>query len=75
MSGRWEVQTLFDNGGWENCWHDDERGKRLRSFASREEAERELREFVADMHAAAARGDIEDFNPDDYRVALLEPPR
>jgi hypothetical protein len=63
---RWEVQhyTLCD--GWTNTWSED--GRAL-TFATRREAEAELKEFLADTREAAAEGAlIEPYQASEFRI-------
>lgn len=56
--GRWQVETGMAYG-WENCWHVDDV---LQTFATKEEAEAELREFLIDFPTKDAG---------DYRVTQI----
>lgn len=66
----WEVQTLTICDGWTNTWTVDEgAGEIPDTFATQEEAEAALAEFLAEMADEAACGQIaETADPDDYRV-------
>lgn len=61
-----EVQTLFFNGDWENVWTTDDEPQ---YFDTREEAQAAIDEFIADTVASP---DIEDYDPEDYRVVEVE---
>ena len=62
----YEVQTRFYPDNWENCWYD---GVAKVYYDSREAAQAELDEFLADVREAVANGDMEEeYSPDDYRV-------
>lgn len=63
---RWEVQTHTVIDGWTNCWSDGD-GKPT-TFATRAEAEKELKEFLDDVNSQGMGYDLED-----YRVVEVDP--
>lgn len=63
---RWEVQQYTLCDGWTNTWSED--GRPL-TFATRREAEAELKEFLTDTMAAAALGALAaPYRTDEFRV-------
>ena len=68
----WEVQTKFWDG-WQNCWTTEEKGRTIKViFASQQEAEESLQEFLDDVKDAVACGDmLEEYDPADFRVVEL----
>lgn len=62
----WIVETSF-GGTWENSWLDEDEKPVV--FDTFEEAELELREFLADQTEAAYSGHMGDFyDPEDFRI-------
>jgi hypothetical protein len=64
----YEVQTYTLCGGWVNIWADDV--YTLVTFATREEAQAELDDFLGELAHAVQLGHLDDFNPDDYRIEV-----
>jgi hypothetical protein len=58
MTKRYEVLTHTEVDGWVNCWSLD--GWIKETFASIEEAEADITEYILDCQDAVARGDMED---------------
>lgn len=68
----YEVQTLTICDGWVNTWTSDGDPE---YFATYEEAEFALHEFLADMREAREYGDIkDDYDAEDYRIAKVDMP-
>ena len=68
---RYAIETQFINT-WENCWTDGE-GRPV-TFATKQEAQAELRQHLADMAQAEADGDISDaMSADEFRIAEVIP--
>ena len=64
---KFEVQTYAVCDGWVNCWTDGE-GVR-QTYATKEEAENQIDEFIVDQNIAVFNGHITDAaSPDEYRV-------
>jgi hypothetical protein len=57
---KYEVQTSFGRGNWENVWHD---GEELTYFNSPEEAQEELEDMFEEMELVGM-----DYDRDDYRI-------
>jgi len=64
----YEVQTYTLCQGWVNLWTD--KGSTLVTFATREEAQAELQDFLGELTRAVQLGHLDDFNPDDYRIEV-----
>ncbi len=64
----YEVQTYTLGYGWVNLWTDE--GSTLVTFATREEAQAELQDFLGELTRAVQLGHLDDFNPDDYRIEV-----
>lgn len=71
MNRFYEVQTHTLCDGWVNCWT-DENEKPIR-YGTKEKAQSELEDHIADMREAVKAGHMEDFNDDDYRVMEVTP--
>ncbi len=72
----WEVLTRTICDGFVNTWTVSEHGQEPRPeiFATREDAEQALAEFIAESMAAAEAGDLEDApDPADYKVVKVFP--
>ena len=68
---KFEVQTYAVCDGWVNCWTDGE-GVR-QTYATKEEAENEIDEFIVDQNIAVFNGHITDAaSSDEYRVREVE---
>jgi hypothetical protein len=65
----YEVQTYTLCGGWVNIWTDS-LDDTLVTFATREEAQAELDDFLGELAYAVKVGHLDDFNPDDYRIEV-----
>lgn len=71
----WEVQTFTICEGWINTWTVCKHGQEptAQTFATREEAEAALAEFLDDLAFAASRGDIEEpEDPANYAICPVE---
>jgi hypothetical protein len=68
---RYEVQTKFANGDWENCWlNDDETPV---TFASRAEATAYINEFIAGMETACKKGNLIDaYSKAFFRIRVVK---
>jgi hypothetical protein len=65
---KYAVETRFAHG-FENCWtYNDET---LITFDSREEAQAELDCYLFSLSIDYDLGNIDDFNPEDYRITAL----
>lgn len=72
----WEVLTRTECDGFVNTWTVTQHGQEPRPeiFATREDAERALSEFLAEAAIAAAVGDLADApDPADYTIAKAFP--
>ena len=68
---KFEVQTYAVCDGWVNCWTEGE-GVR-QTYATKEEAENEIDEFIVDQNIAVFNGHITDAaSSDEYRVREVE---
>jgi len=65
----YEVQTRMYPNEWENVWTDS-LDDTLVTFATREEAQAELNDFLGELAYAVKVGHLDDFNPDDYRIEV-----
>jgi hypothetical protein len=81
MQIRYEVQTWTLCDGWINTWSvSDETGEAPETFATREEAQAALDEFLRDIQdeiEGGQRGADEGYDPADFRVEEVQqdPPR
>lgn len=55
---KYEVQTSFGRGNWENVWHD---GEELTYFDTVEEAQEEIDDLIEEMELQGMAYDIEDY--------------
>jgi len=60
---KYEVQTNFGRGNWENVWHD---GEELAYFASPEEAQAEIDDMIEEMELQGM-----DYDRDDYMIVQV----
>jgi len=60
---KYEVQTNFGRGNWENVWHD---GEDLAYFASPEDAQAEIDDMIEEMELQGM-----DYNRDDYIIVQV----
>ena len=69
----YEVQhhTLAD--GWKNTWSFDEGDgvSHAETFATREEAQAALDEYLGDLQEELRAGNIEAYDPDEFRVEYV----
>ena len=65
MSYQIETYTLCQ--GWINIWTDS-LNDTLVTFATREEAQAELEDFLGELAYAVKAGHLDDFNPEDYKI-------
>lgn len=66
MSKKFEVQTRFMSGEWENVWHENEKPL---FFDSREEAQTAIDEFVQSCKEECAAGNLDDaMTKEDFRI-------
>lgn len=75
VMGHWEVQTYTLCDGWVNCWTVSEGNEdpKPHVFATRDEAAKELREYVADCHLAHEAGDMADVPCfEDHQIVFVE---
>ena len=63
----YEVQTYTLCAGWINLWTDD--GNTLVTFETLEDAQKELDGFLKDQTHMVEIGHLEDFSPEDYKIA------
>jgi hypothetical protein len=63
----YEVQTYTLCAGWINLWTDD--GNTLVTFETLEDAQKELDGFLKDQAHFVEIGHLEDFSPEDYKIA------
>lgn len=56
---KYEVQTNFGRGNWENVWHDDD--ATLTYFDTVEEALQEIDDLIEEMELQGMDYDIEDY--------------
>ena len=70
MKTHYEVEMLFFNSGWENCWKvDDDEPQTFETF---DDALAELNCHLAEMEEAEQEGFIEDYAPaHDYRIVKV----
>lgn len=73
---RHEVQTHTICDGWVNTWTEEDAAAGLPvkvTFSTRQDAQAELDEFLADVKEAVMAGDMEqEYSPDDYRIVPVE---
>ncbi len=74
MKGNWEVQEYCLCGGWTNTWAYEEDGKRYPTrFASVEEAEKGLEEYIQDIKEEYEAGNLYDeLEIDNFRIVEVE---
>jgi hypothetical protein len=63
----YEVQTRIYLDQWENVWLDS-LDDTLVTFATREAAQAELDDFLAELAYAVKAGHLGDYSPEDYRI-------
>jgi hypothetical protein len=63
---KFEIQTYTLCAGWINIWTDD---SELVLFDTREAAQAELADFLAEQAHAVQLGHLEDFSAEDYKIA------
>lgn len=69
-SVKYQVQTHTYFDSWINVWEEEQDGTMIEQiFDTREEAQAAIDEFIADTVASP---DIEDYDPEDYRVVEVE---
>lgn len=61
---RYEIQTLFANGEWQN--------PNGETFDTKADADADLADFIDDCQYAVSMGYMEDFNAADWRVQECE---
>lgn len=64
---KWQIEALFFNTGWEVPNDTDNQ-----LFDTKEEAEKELADFLDDLDYAVKMGYMEDYDAHDWRVAEVE---
>lgn len=70
--GKWVVLTYTEVDGWVNCWTVDGVPQ---VFDTEDEARAELDAFLADVRAAAKRGDMDaPYRKSDYKVVRIAAP-
>ena len=57
---KYEVQTNFGSGNWENVWHE---GEELTYFASPEDSQAEIDDMIEEMELVGM-----DYDRNDYRI-------
>ena len=70
----YEVQTNM-NGTWENCWTEGNTAEDIKPwvFDTKEDAQAELDEFLADVFRAVEVGDMaEAYDLADYRIVEVK---
>ena len=68
---KYEVQTYTEFDGWVNVWFDEENNPVV--FDTREEAQYELDELIADVKQAVVDGYMEDmYLPSDFQIVPKE---
>lgn len=78
MATRYVVETYTLCDGWINCWSElgeDPNHEHPLSFATKEEAQTEIDELIADTDDAIAAGDMPvgaEYDPKDFRIVELE---
>lgn len=69
MTYQVQIRTMF---GWLNTCTDDN-GATYTVFDTFEDANQELQDLLEDLSHAVQAGYMEDFNPQDYRIAKVAP--
>ena len=64
---KWEIQTWTIGGGWINTSSDDNHETPL-YFDTNDEAVHELENYMKELRQAVAAGDMEPYDPSDFRV-------
>ena len=62
----WEIQTRTVCDNWVNMWFDEDDNKII--FPTEEKAQDALKEHLQNLQNAVERGDMYDYNSNDYRV-------
>lgn len=72
--GNWEVQEYCLCGGWTNTWSYEEDGQRHSTrFASAEEAQAELDEYIKEMQEEYEHGFLHDaMERDNFRIVEVK---
>jgi hypothetical protein len=64
---RYKIEYNFRHGWDDSSWHDD--GQEMHTYASREEAQKDIDDIVAATLEAYDRGDMEEpYRAKDYRI-------
>jgi hypothetical protein len=66
----YEVQTYTLCDGWINTWTEDDQPM---TFDTLEDAQKELQEHLDDLAHAVQTGNMDDYNPEDYRIERIAP--
>ena len=64
---KYEIQTFTLCAGWVNIWTDNDSGEPV-TFNTRKAAEKELADYLADLAHAVKIGQLDDYNPEDYKI-------
>jgi len=64
---RYQIETFTICDGWVNTWRDD--SATPVTFASYDQALKELNEYFNELRESAESGFIEDYNMSDFRIA------
>ena len=67
----YEIQTYTLCDGWINIW--TEGLDTLVTFDTYEEAQKALQEHIDDLAHAVQTGNMDDYNPEDYRIERIAP--
>lgn len=67
----YEVQTYTLSYGWINIWTEDR--DTLLTFDTLENAQKALQEHLDDLAHAVQTGNMDDYNPEDYRIERIAP--
>lgn len=70
----YEIQTYTLCDGWVNTWNivDTEGHEWPVTFRTRKEAEDELEGYLEELREAVEWGELEDYSPEDHRVAYID---
>jgi hypothetical protein len=74
VRGHWEVQTYTICDGWINTWSIEENGvSKPETFATRDEAAKVLRDYMADCLLAVQDGDMKDVpSMEEFQIVFVE---
>jgi len=63
---KYEIQTYTLCAGWINIWSEND--AEPVTFNTREAAEKDLADYLAELAHAVQLGHLEDYNPEDYKI-------